>query len=80
MKINKPSAAAVRQWAGIAVVLGLVGWTMYAVSLQGARVDALAEALTAEQSAAESRGDEPVAPQTHTYSSYAMRHSIQGHC
>lgn len=61
--MKRPDRKAVAQWAGIVVALTIAGYVMYSVDVQADRVDVLAEALGDEQSAAEGRGDEPVAPE-----------------
>jgi hypothetical protein len=60
--MKMPSRRGIIQWAVIVVALVLIGLILYKVNIQANRVDALAEALGDEQSAAEGRGETPVAP------------------
>lgn len=60
--MKRPDRGSLVQWAGVLAVLVLVGWTLLRVQLQGAQVEALSAALGDEQSAAEARGETPVAP------------------
>lgn len=60
--MKRPDPRSLIQWGGILLVLVLIGWTLLRVQLQDAQVDALSAALGDEQSAAEARGETPVAP------------------
>lgn len=60
--MKRPDRSSVRQWLVIIGVLALISFVLYQVKMQEARVDSLHAALSAEQEAAEDRGETPVAP------------------
>lgn len=63
------SRTARRRWLDLAAILaalaiaGMLSWLAIAMQLNQERIDALSLALADEQSAAEARGEEPVAPE-----------------
>lgn len=65
-RFKVPSRKVVLQWVAIVVAVALTGYVVYSVNVQRLRVAALADALSAEQEAAEARGDQPVADDPET--------------
>lgn len=61
-KTTRQRLTAVAYWLGIILAAVVLAVGIYAVVVQNERIDALADALRAEQSAAEDRGETPVAP------------------
>jgi len=62
MSTRVPRRRVVISLAGILLAVLTAAWMFIADQRQGAQIDALAEALAVEQSAAEERGETPVAP------------------